>query len=86
VPRDRLRDEETAAEVRFKNEIPIVPRNIQRRFADIAACIVNQDVDSPERSICGGNHFRDALVIANVEIEGYETSAKCGDLILKRLK
>src|SRR6266498_2382049 len=83
VPCDGLRNEETSAQIRVQDEVPIVPGYVQSRLADITAGIVDQDVDSPKFILRGRNHFSDALVIANVKIEGDEPSAESRNFSLK---
>ena len=45
-----LRHEEGAAQIRVKHKIPIVPRHVDRRLANIASGVVDQDVDRGDGS------------------------------------
>ena len=43
-----LRDEEAAAQVGVEHQVPIVPGDVERGLAHVAAGVVDQDVDLPE--------------------------------------
>ena len=45
---DRLGNEEAAAQIRIEHKVPVVPGDFERRLADIAACVVHEDVNLPE--------------------------------------
>ncbi len=66
---DSLRDEKTAAQVGIENQIPIFPGDFERGFANVAACIVDEDVDVAEVLFCVSSHLLDAVVIADIEFE-----------------
>ena len=82
MPRHRLRGKKKSfpGDCFCQHEIPVVPCNVERRFAHIAACIVDQDMDLVE----GLGSFRDcgfdALLAAHVEFEGQCPPAKPLDL------
>ena len=83
LPRDGLGDKERAAQVRVEHQIPVVPGDIERGFANVAAGVVHEDVDLAEMrdGICG--HLLDALVIANIECERQDSSAQRFDFGLE---
>ena len=42
--RQGLRDEKTPAQIGVKDQVPVFPGNVERRFANVATRIVDQDV------------------------------------------
>ena len=58
--RDRLGDKEAAPQVGVENEVPVVPGDIERGFADIASGVVDQDVDLAEGGLSLLGHSLDA--------------------------
>ena len=66
---DGLGDEEGAAEVGFKDKIPVVPGDVQGGFADVAAGIVDEDVDLREGHLGGLRHVLNAGLISDVQTE-----------------
>ena len=69
MPRDSLGDKKTAAQISVENEIPVVPGNLERRFADVTSGIVYEDVDPSECIVSVGAHSLDALLVADIEFE-----------------
>lgn len=65
--RDRLRHKERAAQVGVEHRVPIFPGYVQGKFADIAASVVDQDIDMTEVCFDGGDSALDAAVVADVE-------------------
>src|SRR5581483_9528971 len=83
VSRHGLGNEERAAEIGLEHEIPIIPRDLERRLADIAPGIVDEDVDP---SIVRGGSIRhpaNALLVANVQRERKDAAAERGDFLLE---
>jgi hypothetical protein len=69
-----LRNEKGAAEVRVQHEIPVAPRNVYRGFANIAACIIDEDVDRSEMLDGARSYGADAGFIAYVEFQREDAS------------
>src|SRR5688572_13667909 len=82
--RHRLGDEERAAQVGIQNQVPVLPRDVGRRLARIAAGVVHQDVDARVRLRRLRCHRADALLALHVELERHDTAAERFDLTLKR--
>ena len=78
-----LRDEKTAAQVCIENQIPIFPSDFERGFANVAAGVVDEDVDVAEVFFGGGDHLFDAVVIADVEFEREGFAAEGMDFFLE---
>ncbi len=66
--------------IRVEHQVPVVPGDIQRRLADIAAGVVHQDVDLRKCRVDLLGHAGDAGVIAHVECDGMRAAAKRFDL------
>ena len=58
VTHDGLRDKKTSAQVRVENQVPIVPGDFQRGFADVATGIVDENIQVAKR---GRRVFRKLL-------------------------
>ena len=74
--RDGLCDKKTAAKIGIENQIPIIPSYVERRFADIATGIVYENIETPKGGFRCGGHFLDALVAADVELDGNGAAAE----------
>ena len=53
VARHRLGNKEAATEIRIEDEVPVVPRHIERGFAHVAAGIIDEMCTWGESGDCG---------------------------------
>ena len=58
-----------AAQVGVENGIPVVPGHIERRLANVAAGVVDQDIDLAEVRLDGRHRSLNAGMIAHVQID-----------------
>ena len=77
-------DEEGAAQVCVQHEVPVFPGDFQGRFADIAASVVDEDVNFSVVRDRRGHHVLDALVFAHVQSQRQGLAAQRLDLGLER--
>ena len=84
VPRHGLRHEEGAAQVGVQDQVPIVPGDFQRRFAHVAAGIVDQHIDLAVVRDGGLDHGLDAVEAAHVQRQRQCPAAQRLDLGLER--
>ena len=80
APRDRLRDEEAAAQIGVENDVPVVPGDVERGLANVAAGIVDEDVNLAEGGFGLGRHALDALLVAHIKLERDSAAAERFDL------
>jgi hypothetical protein len=80
---ERLRREESASQVGVEHQVPVVPRDIGGALADVAAGVVDQDVEAAERRLRGIRHTPDAALVTNVEFQRHDAPAEQGDLFFK---
>jgi hypothetical protein len=81
--RDGLCDKKTAAKIGIENQIPIFPSYIERWFADIATGIVYENIETAKGGVSFRGHFLDALLSADVELDGNGAAAERFDFRLK---
>src|SRR2546426_11086124 len=82
--RHGLRDEETPAEIRVKNQIPVFPGNVERRLSNIATGIVDEDVQVAKFLFGSRGHSFDAVVVADIKFQRKGAAAKPLHLLRKR--
>ena len=75
-----LGDEKAAAQIGVENQVPIVPGDIERGLADVAAGVVDQDVNLAEGGLGFCSHALDAVLVAHIEFERKCAPAKGLDL------
>jgi len=80
---DGLRDEKAAAQICVENQIPIIPSDFERGLANVAAGIVDQDVEMAVDVFGSRSKFLDVLLIADVEFEGGGAAAEGPDFFFK---
>ena len=86
VSRHRLRDEKGAAQVRVENQVPVVPRDVDRFLPHVAAGVVDEDVDALERAHRGVYHLANARLVPDVELQWHDAASHRFDFRLKRLQ
>ena len=84
VPGDGLSDEERAAEVGVENGVPIVPGDVGGALADVAAGIVDEDIDLAKLMERVGDGGFDARLVADIEFDGCDSPAQCADFVGER--
>ena len=82
--RDGLRDEKTSAQVCIENQIPIVPGDFESGFANVAAGIVDEDVEMAVDVFRSRCEFLDASLIADIEFEGGGAATEGADFFFKQ--
>src|SRR5579884_3927855 len=83
VPCYGLRHEKTSAKIRVKNQVPIIPGDVESGLAYIASGVVDENIDAAECFVCPGGHALDALLIADVKFEGNSPATEGLDLCLE---
>ena len=81
--RDGLRDEEGAAQIGVEHQVPVVPGDVERGLAHVAAGVVDQDVNLAERRSGCFRHVADAGLVADIERERERAAAEGFDLGLE---
>jgi hypothetical protein len=79
-----LGHEETSAKVCIKYQIPVIPRNVEGRFAHVAAGVVYENVDTTKGLFCRGCKALNTFAIANIQFEGNGAATERLNLRLKR--
>src|SRR6266702_6127939 len=69
APRNGLGDKKTAAQISVEDFVPVIPGDIDRGLADVAACVIDKNVEMPKRIFRGCNHSFNARLIAHVEFK-----------------
>ena len=82
--RHRLRDEERPAQVGVENEIPVVPGDLGGALADVAAGVVDQDVDLAERVCAASAIARMLASLRTSSSSGHDPPAQRRDFLLER--
>ena len=72
-----LRNKKRAAQIGFENLVPVFPRHFERGLANVAAGIVDEDVNLSEGRFGIGGKAPDALLVAYVEVERDGAPAQC---------
>ena len=67
-------------------EVPVVPRDVDRRLSHVAAGVVHEDVDAPERLRRVAHHAADAALVAHVELQRNRAASEALDFLLERLQ
>jgi hypothetical protein len=71
-----LGNEKATSKISFEYQVPIVPGYIERWLSDIAAGIVDEDIEMAKGSFGCGDHFLDTIVAADVELNGKGAAAQ----------
>ena len=82
----RLGSEKGAFQVRVHHGVPIIPRNLDCRFPDIAPRVVHEDVDF---AVCLDHlpdHGPDALVVPDIEFDGQRLFSHFVERFLERFE
>ncbi len=67
--RNFLRDKEAASQIGIEDQIPVIPRDLERRLTDIASSIVDENVDAPESRFSSDAHRLDAAFVAHIQFQ-----------------
>ena len=86
MPGHGLGDEERAAEVRVDDCVPVVPGDVDGRLADVAAGVVDEDVDLAELANASATARWMLAVVADVELDAGDPAAERPDLVGQRLE
>ena len=80
---DGLGNEKAAAQIGVEDEVPVVPCNVERGLADVAAGVVDENMNLAEGGFGFCRHLLDALLVADVELERNGAAAERRDFRFK---
>lgn len=84
VASDGLGQEEDVAQIVFEAEVPIVSDHFGGWFADVAAGLIDEDVELVVERVEGGGGRLEAGVVAHVEGEGDVLPRRSGGSVTKK--